>query len=75
VDRPFTVEHLTATAREARDRGYEEVALVFEGIASKLALFNEASAFTVEEARERLGEEEFWTLLGFCEARAKGSTT
>ena len=60
---PFTVEQCMADAAEARAKGYPELAETFEQLADKIAAHNERHAVTVQEARERMGEDEFRRLF------------
>jgi hypothetical protein len=60
--RPLTVEFALRTSEEAAKKGYVEMAEMFGNIANKIAAFNERNPITIEEVRQRLGEEEFWAL-------------
>ncbi len=61
-DERLTPSDALKVAAQCREEGYEELALVFEGIADKFAAFNERSPLTIEEIRARMGEEKFWQL-------------
>lgn len=61
-DRKLTVEELTQVAAQAREEGYTELADTLDGITTKVARFNEQSKSTLQEIRERMGEEKFWKL-------------
>lgn len=60
---PMTVEECKSLADRSRDEGYEGLASIFDGIATKLARFNENSPFTVEELRQQVGDDKFFELL------------
>ena len=63
MTRPFTVEEIQLAARESRAAGFPDLAVVFDRLADKLATFNENHDHTVEEARQTLGDQEFWHLF------------
>jgi hypothetical protein len=59
----LTVEDALAMARDAREQGYEELAQIFQNLATKFAAFNERSPLTLDEIYNRLGHDEFWRLI------------
>jgi rubrerythrin len=61
---PITVEEAMKFADRAKNEGHPEIADIFYGIAEKIALFNEQNTHTVEELRQKVGEETFKQILG-----------
>jgi rubrerythrin len=61
--RPITVEGAMQVAEQAEADGYPEVGASFRRIAEKIAWFNEHNKLTVEELRQKVGDEMFFKLL------------
>jgi hypothetical protein len=59
----LTPEGLVKQAELLKEMGFEDAAKVFEGVATKIALFNEMNSVTVEQARGVLGDEAFLRLI------------
>jgi hypothetical protein len=61
--KPITVESAVQAAKEAREKGYGELADVFLSIANKVAWYNENHEETAEQLRQRVGDSEFFAIL------------
>jgi hypothetical protein len=61
--RSLTVESLTEAARENTEAGRRELAQVFEGLAEKVARFNEMHPHTAQELASHFGEEAVIAML------------
>jgi hypothetical protein len=59
----LTPAELFKQAELLREMGFDDAADVFEGVATKIALFNEVNGVTVEQARKTLGNEAFLKLI------------
>jgi len=59
----MTSKSMLEAAKQSRQDGYPGLAEVFERLADKICTFNETSSSTLEDIRQRIGNDKFFEII------------